>query len=165
MVGVLIGLVGLAATVAGAIGTVAYDQWARTDPTAEGTMPGRVQFDAHDATYEILLTRRRGANLESEASRTSCDVELADGRVVSIDGRFQAVSVSGGGTATVGSFDAVPGPTVVRCRGADEGRRFVVDAVSTSERWLSRSMWGGVIVLAVGVGILLLGLFWRRPPS
>lgn len=156
-------LIGLSATVAGAIGTAAYDSLAGTDPTAEGTIPGPVVFDADDATYEILLVRRRGANLDVEAASTRCDVELADGRDIGIDGRFQAVAVSGGSTATVGSFDAVQGRTLVYCQGGDEGRTFVVDVVSETERWMSRSMWGGVVVLVIGVGLALLGWFWRRP--
>jgi hypothetical protein len=112
----------------------------------------------------VLLLQRRGS-IDAEVAATRCTARLADGSERLLDGRFQAVSVSGGGTATIGSFDAVPGPTSVRCEGADVGRRFAVHAVGRWEQWTSRSMWIGAVVLTLGLAVGLLGWFWRRQPS
>ena len=160
----MIASLGLVACIVGVIATVAFDSWSEVDPAADGTMPGTVRFEADRSTYEVLLVRRRGS-LESEVANTRCLVVLADGARRELDGRFQTVSVSGGGTATVGSFDAVPGSTAVRCEGGDAGRRFVIDAVSRWERWTSRAMWLGAIAFALGLGTGFAGWFWRRQPS
>ncbi|MFP5489321.1 MAG: hypothetical protein ACLGHQ_13570 [Acidimicrobiia bacterium] len=165
VLGVAIALAGLALTVVGAVGMFALDARAAASPTVEGRVPDAVEFDADRATYEILLVQRRSSNLDLEAADTTCVIRLADGRHVEVDGRVQGVSVSGRGTATVGSFRAVDGVTVVQCIGADDGRTFVIDEVSAAERWAVRSTLLGVAALVAGIGTALLGVFWRRAPA
>lgn len=165
VLGVVVALAGVTLTVLGAVGMFVLDARSAATPTVAGQVRDPVSFEAEDASYEILLVRRRDATLDLDAADTTCTIDLADGRRIEVDGRVQAVSVSGRDTATVGSFRAVPGRTVVRCDGIADDRRFVIDEISSAERWAFRSTLLGVGVLVAGAGIALLGVFWRRGPT
>ena len=157
-------MIGLLLTIGGAIAMAVSRVSSSVDPVARGVTPGAATFTADEGTYDVLLTRRRGQDFR-EASDVRCVVTLADGSTVNINGAVQAVSESSGNVETVGSFDAVPGPTSVFCDAEGGAVSFVVD----EESWLATLglivVLAGVGVLLLGVGVLLLGVFWKKSPA
>lgn len=161
--GVLLALFGLFVTLGAAVVTLVDKTASSLDPIAEARTPGTATFVAEDAEYEVLSVRRRTDSARSAAS-FRCEVTLADGRTISLDGSAQAVSVEAANTETIGSFDAVEGDTAVFCEADGGDNRFVVDKQSALGRWGLRLLVVGVVVLLAGVGLLLGGIFWTKPP-
>lgn len=164
LAGVAIGAFGLLAAVGGMIAGQIGDAVATLHPVAEATMPSAVRFDAESRRYDVSVTIRRGGSADSRASGTRCVVDLADGTTARLDGSRQAISTSTGGIASVGWFDAVAGPTTVRCTG-DDGTRYVIDEHGTTDRialWVALT---GVAVLVVGAALIFAGALWTKPPK
>jgi hypothetical protein len=161
--GVLVALFGLFVTLGGAVVTLVDKTVSSLDPIAEARTPGTATFVAEDAEYEVLSVRRRTDSARG-AEDFECEVTLADGRTISLDGSVQAVSVAAANTETIGSFDAVAGETAVFCDADGGDNRFVVDKRGALGRWGMRLLLSGVVVLLAGTGMLLGGIFWKKPP-
>jgi hypothetical protein len=162
LAGVAIGAIGLVAAVAGMVAGQIGDAVSSFDPVAEATMPSAARFEAEPRRYDVSVTVRRGI-AETRAAETACAIELADGTTTSLAGSRQAVATSSGGIASVGWFDAVAGPTTVRCSGADDGTRYVIDEYGTTDRVTLWVTLAGVAVLLVGVTLLVAGALWVKP--
>jgi hypothetical protein len=163
VVGVLVILSSLGPLLVGAVLLLAEGVVNIADAEAEGTMPeADLSFDADDAQYDIFLSGR--GVTEGDGSSVSCQITLADGEQVEVDGTVQGVAIEGA-TSSVGSFDAVEGATEVRCTGGDSGERIYLGRDRPA---LERGGWIGiglgVVGVLAGMGLLMLGLFWRKPP-
>jgi hypothetical protein len=165
LAGVAIAAIGLLAAVGGLVAGQISDAVSNLDPVAEATMPSPARFDAEPRRYDVAVTVRRRGTADSRAVETRCDVEFVDGTTARLDGSRQAIATSTGGIASVGWFDAVAGPTTVRCSGADDGTRYVIDEYSTTDRialWVALT---GVAVLIVGAALIVTGALWTKPPK
>lgn len=162
-VGALGATLGLLALIGGAVALGISRAASSIDPVAEAITPGTASFDAESDTYEIFVVNgRRAADFRDSAS-FECVVALADGRSLTIDGDVQDVSTDVGNTQSVGSFDAVPGPTSVQCDAKGGNVKFIVDDEGTVAKIALIVVFVGVGILLLGIGILLLGIFWKRP--
>ena len=92
---------------------------------------------------------------------------MANGSTVDLDGSRQTISETSGNIASVGTFDAVEGQTSVACTAPGE-IRFFVDDESDVKRLGTIGLIVGFILMAIGAGLILLGLFVRKkvvPPA
>ena len=161
VVGVIVATIGLVALIGGAIATAISRTSSSVDPIAEARTPGTATFEAEAQEYDILLVRARGDSARTAESIT-CEVTLADGSTVAVDGSVQATSEEVGNIETVGSFDAVAGPTSVFCDADGGDNRFVIDEESTLEKVGFIVLIGGVVVLLMGAGMILGGIFLKK---
>ena len=161
VVGSILAVLALVVLIVGAVMMLASRTASSLDPLAEGRTPGVATFEASDESYDILLVRSRGDAFR-EAADVDCEVTLADGKVVKIDGQFQTVSESNGNVETVGTFDAIEGPTSVFCEARGGEVRFVIDDESTLHRIGLLMVFGGIGGLVVGCALVLLGIFWKK---
>lgn len=162
-VGALGAVFGLLALIGGAVALGISRAASSIDPVAEAITPGTATFDAESEEYEIFAVNGRTAGDFREAASYECVVALADGRTLTIDGDVQDVSTEVGNTQSIGSFDAVPGPTAVQCEAGGGNARFIVDDVGTVAKIALIVIFAGVGILLLGIGLLLLGIFWKRP--
>ena len=107
--------------------------------------------------------RSRRDTSTASAGNVVCTVELANERTITVDGSYQAASTDAGNTSTIGSFDAVAGQTAVTCDARGGEVRFVVDKVSSLGRIANWVLVGGIAGLLAGAGLILGGIFWKRP--
>ncbi|MDP2289601.1 MAG: hypothetical protein Q8M22_00335 [Actinomycetota bacterium] len=159
--GILVAVFGLLMLIGGAVASLISRTASSLDPVAEARTPGTATFEAKDATYDVLLVRRRADSFR-EASDFLCTVTLANGKVIELDGRFQAVSDQTANTESIGSFDAVPGHTSVFCDADGGDNRFVVDEESLLQRLSLWFILGGTGVLLLGTGMILGGVFLKK---
>lgn len=83
-------------------------------------VPGLMSFDAEARSYAVIfLPHPLTEPAFDPVVALVCDVTLADGSTKVVRGARQTVEVTGLGGTSVGSFDAVAGPTEVACRFGD----------------------------------------------
>jgi len=132
------------------------------DADAESRLPvAHMELHAEDARYDIFLAG--SAANELEALDTVCTITLADGEVQEVRGDRQAVGETGT-IDSVGSFEAVEGPTEVDCEAEDADARIYVDRHRGGVElaaWIT--VGAGVLLLVAGVGLVLLGALVRKP--
>lgn len=138
-----------------------------SDPADDALLPEAVlSFRADDAEYEVF-TFGRGAS-GGEASGITCDITLADGEQQTIDGSRQAVATEGTRNS-IGTFDAVEGPTEVICRSTSTGGRdskiYVVETNPGLEIAMYVSIGLGVLMLLAGAGLIVFGSLVRKKPA
>jgi len=160
--GILIAVGALVVTIGAGVAILVDKTASAIDPEAEARTPGTARLDADEATYEILLVRSRRDTSAASAGNVVCTVELADERTITVDGSHQTVGTDAGNTSTIGSFDAVAGPTAVTCDARGGEVRFVVDKVSSVGRIANWVLAGGIAGLLAGAGLVLGGIFWKR---
>jgi hypothetical protein len=166
VMGIVVAVFGLMITIGGALVSVASDTLASIDPDGEARTPASIEFVAERATYKVSLVGERETGSASLATNTTCQVRLANEQRLTVDGTVQAMATTSGNIASIGSFDAVPGPTTISCDA--EGRpnmRYIVDRQSELD---SAALWiviGGVLLLCVGTCLILGGIFWRKPAT
>lgn len=164
-------VLGLWLTLLGVVGLVvggfvlAGNQAAQVLAAADrAQVPDPLRFEAEDARYTvILLPSPLGVGVPGDAvAGLACDVVRADGSTVRIRGSRQGLSVETGVGATVGSFDAVAGPTTVTCDfvvGSNSSGYFV--SVAEQRPGVTAiglvGMVGGGLVLALGIVLTVLG--------
>ena len=163
VVGIGVALLGLAVTIGGAVASVVSRTSSSLDPIAEARTPGTARFDAADDSYLIFMARGRRDDDARTPEDFVCDVRLANERHIIIDGSDQAVVSEINNTISIGTFDAVAGPTTVTCEADGGDIRFVVDTESTAEKISLWIILGGVAVLLVGAGLVISGVFWKKP--
>jgi hypothetical protein len=123
-----------------------------------GDIPGSAKFTAEEGRYNVLLNLRNRLNrrvFSSYVNNARCEARLADGTVKRMNGQTQGTSVSGV-APTIGAFEAVAGPTEVRCawdRERDQLGQFTVAPVNETLRLFA------FVGIGIGVAIVLLG-FW-----
>jgi hypothetical protein len=137
-----------------------------SDADAEGRLPeATMQFEAEDAQYEVFTFGRGSSG--TEASGTTCDITLANGEQQDIDGSRQAVATEGT-INSIGTFDAVEGPTEVICRSSATGGRdtkiYVAQDNPTLEIAMYVSIGIGVLMLLAGAGLIVFGSLVRKKP-
>jgi hypothetical protein len=137
-----------------------------SDADAEGRLPeATMRFEADDAEYEVFTFGRGSSG--TEAAGTTCDITLANGERQDIDGSRQAVSTEGT-TNSIGSFDAVEGPTEVVCRSSATGGRDTKIYVTEDKPGLEVGMYValglGVVMLLAGAGLIVFGALVRKKP-
>ena len=160
--GIVVAVVGLLITIGGGIALLISQTASSLDPVAEAHTPGTASFVAEAVTYKVLLVTGRRGPAASSATMV-CQVTLADGTTITLDGSVQAVSTEAANTESIGSFDAVAGDTSVTCESSNDGVRFVVDEEGALDRVGTWVLLGGVIVLLAGVGLILGGVFMKKP--
>jgi hypothetical protein len=164
VVGILVILFSLGPTLVGAILLLAEGAVNIADSEAEDTFPDAdLSFTAEQGQqYDVFLSGRRVA--EGDASLVNCQITQPDGEQIEVDGTVQGVATEGA-TSSVGSFDGVEGFTEVRCTGLDSGEHIYIGRDRPA---LERGGWIGigigVVGILAGVGLLMAGLFWRKPP-
>lgn len=125
-------------------------------PTARGDVGETVSFEAEARRYDLILVRPDTVifdEFERIVGRTECQITLGDGSAATVDGGRQAISTETGLGATIGWFDAVAGPTTVRCdNNSVEGVLIGGYTVAESRERLT------VLSLAMIVGGILLGI-------
>ena len=164
-VGIVVAALGLIAVIGGGIGLLISRGISSLDPIAEARTPGTATFNAEDKSYDVLLVTGRREPGGSPEDIT-CEVTLADGRTVSLDGSAQSSSSEVANTESIGSFDAVPGQTSVYCEAsATTGNKFVIDSDGLLDRIATLALIGGVVLLVIGAGLILGGVFWKKQPA
>ncbi|MCE9621505.1 MAG: hypothetical protein K8R99_04065 [Actinomycetia bacterium] len=157
--------VGVVALIAGGIMLLVSRASSTLDPVAESRTPGTATFTAENKEYDILLVTGRGEPAGSPED-FACEVTLADGRTFSIDGSSQSTSSEVGNTESVGSFDAVAGATSVFCEtDGTTGNRFIIDTDGALARLSRLAFIAGGVLLAIGTGLILGGVFWKKRPQ
>jgi hypothetical protein len=165
IIGILVILFSLVPLLVGAGLLLAEGALNIADAEAEDVFPDAdLSFTADEGQqYDVFLSGRH-VN-EGDASRVNCQITLADGDEIEVDGTVQGVAVEGA-TSSVGSFDGVEGFTEVRCTGLDNGEPIYVGRDRPA---LERGGWIGVGLgvagVLAGVGLLMAGLFWRKAPK
>jgi hypothetical protein len=159
--GVALIVVGLIGTIVAAITLTVTRTVSNIDPVAEARTPGAAVFDADDETYDVLFVRSR-RDSGRESADFECEVTLADGRTIQLDGAVQGVSTDVANVQSIGSFEAVDGRTTVFCEADGGDNRFVVDDESTVGKVSLIVLIGAVVVLLLGTGLLVGGILWKR---
>lgn len=163
IVGIGVAVLGLAVTIGGAVASVVSRTSSTLDPVAEARTPGTARFEANDDSYLIFMVEGRRDRDARSPEDFECDVRLASERHIIIDGSDQDVVSEINNTISIGTFDAVAGPTTVTCEADGGDIRFVVDTESTAEKISLWIILGGVAVLLIGTGLILAGIFWKKP--
>lgn len=158
--GIVLAVFGILTLIGGAVASLASQTSSSLDPVAEARSPGTATFTAEATTYNVMMVRGRGES--NSAAGYRCTVTLADGRTVELDGSRQSVSTESPGIKSIGSFDAVAGPTSVFCENDNGSTRFVVDDESTVDRLLPYILGAGGVLLFVATGMILLGIFRKK---
>lgn len=125
-----------------------------------------ITFTAEDATYRLVLIRADISDInvmDRAVAETDCVATFADGSSTRVDGARQTVSETTSVGSSIGSFDAVKGPTTVVCR---TRTGFVSAYAVAKERAsltvLSYSLIGaGLLAGAVAVGLIVIGVRGR----
>lgn len=125
-----------------------------------------ITFDAEDRTYVVVFIRGEfdESNYREKAvANMRCDVTTADGASVTVDGSSQTVKSESDFGSSVGSFDAVAGPTTVDCDFVrDPGGLLQNYAVAPKRQGAQIVSWVllglGALVTLVGVRFIITGL-------
>lgn len=133
------------------------------DRAAVGTP---ITFEAEDRTYAVVFIRGEldESNYRERAvANMRCDVTTADGASLTVDGSSQAVASETDFGSSVGTFDAVAGPTTVRCDFVrDPGGLLQNYAVAPERQGAKIASWVllglGALVTLVGVGFVITGV-------
>lgn len=162
--GIAVAVVGLVALIAGGIMLLISNAASQLDPVAEGRTPGTATFTAEDKEYDILLVSGRGEPAGNPEDMV-CTITLADGRSVTVDGSKQSTTSEVANTESVGSFNAVPGETTVQCQASTTGNKFIIDTDGLLAKISTWALIGGGVMLAIGAGLILGGVFWKKQPQ
>jgi hypothetical protein len=147
-------LFGVAWVVVGAVLLFAEQSIQLLDPAAEGRVPQEVRFRAEKTDYNVAL---RGTGIsDATVSSVRCEITRANESKKLIRGDRQNVSVSGGSVHSIGSFDATPGTTRVRCFWDDDDQDRNIRFFVAEQRDTLRTV--AFVVLGVGV-VLIFGSF------
>ena len=168
LIGLWLSVGGLVLTVVAALllsGNQAIQVAAADD---RASVPDPLQFEAQDGTYVILLlpTTIGIPALPNPIAELTCDVELADGEEAVVDGSRQASSLETSVGETVGTFDAVAGPTTVICdfRGSPDTSGYFV-AVAEQRSALNLigivGLVAGILAMCIGAGLIFIGVRGR----
>lgn len=160
--GIVVAVLAVLVMIGGAVAMVVSRTASSLDPVAEARTPGTATFVAEKETYDVLLVKERRQTARS-ASSFRCAVALADGRTISLDGSVQDVGTEVANTESIGRFDAVPGQTSVYCEADSDGNRFVVDTQSLLAKAALWILLGGVALLLLATGLILGGVFLKKP--
>lgn len=117
-VGIGMAVAALVLVIAGAVLQVVATGSQVLRPTARGDIGETVTFDAEARRYDLTLNRTELELVdvvERAVARTVCDVTLADGTTTTVRVARQVISTDTSVGASIGYFDAVAGPTSVRC--------------------------------------------------
>lgn len=160
--GIIGALLSLFLLIGGAVVSMGAAAVSTVDPVGKARTPDSITFDAERGRYELYALHERRKGSIGSAASYECTVTLANGKLIEIDGSVQTVSSEVGGTQSIGSFDAVPGETMIDCDAGRKGEVFIVDKESP---WKQASL----VVTLVGAGMLLLaagaivaGALWKR---
>lgn len=124
-------------------------------------------LDAEDRTYVVVFIRGEIEKLNFRAvSNMRCDVTTADGASVTVDGNSQAVPSESEFDSSVGTFDAVAGPTTVACDFVrDPGgllQNYAVAPERKGAKIASYVLVGlGSVVTMIGIRFVITGLRGR----
>ncbi|MCY7298566.1 MAG: hypothetical protein LH616_05075 [Ilumatobacteraceae bacterium] len=163
IIGIVVATIGLITLVVGALAGFVEQTRSALDPEAEGRAPGSLTFDAKAETYIVSVQSERFGPSARSVANVDCTVTLANGSTVELDGGTQAIAEESGNIATVGSFDAVKGQTMIACNAPDD-IRFFVDDESDVKRLGMIGVFVGVALLAIGAALILFGVFVRKKP-
>ena len=158
--GIIVAVIGVLTLVGGAVASIVSTTASSIDPVAEARSPGTATFTAKATTYDVTMVRERGES--DTASGYRCTVTLADGSTLQLDGSRQNVSTESPSMKSIGSFDAVAGPTSVFCENSNGSTRFIVDEESTADRLLPYLIGAGVGLLLIATAMILLGIFRKK---
>lgn len=158
--GILVAVVGVLVLIGGAVASLVSDTASSVDPVAEARSPGTASFTAKATTYDVTMVRERGES--DSAAGYRCTVTLADGSTLELDGSRQSFSTETPSMKSIGSFDAIAGPTSVFCENENGSTRFVVDEESTADRLLPYLLGAGIGLLLFGAALILLGVFRKK---
>jgi len=167
-IGVWLAVAGVAATVLGSvllIGHQAVQVLAAEDRTS---IPDPLRFEASDGAYAVLLLPPAlGDTIAGDAvAQLTCDVELANGSTTVLRGSRQGQSLETSAGESVGSFEAVAGPTTVRCDfiGSPDTLGYFV-AVAPQRKSVEVvgliAVVGGILAVLAGAGLIYVGLRGR----
>lgn len=128
-----------------------------------------ITFDAEDRTYVVVFIR---GELDSEQFRNRavanmrCEVTTAEGESIAIDGSSRAVASETDFGSSVGTFDAVAGPTTVACDFVrDPGGLLQNYAVAPERKGAKIGSWAllgvGAVLAIVGVRLIITGVRGR----
>jgi len=126
-----------------------------------------ITFDAEDRTYVVVFIRGEFQEFNFRAvSNMRCDVTTADGASVTVDGSSQAVASESDFGSSVGTFDAVAGPTTVACDFVrDPGGLLQNYAVAPERKGAKIAAYVlvglGSVVTMIGVRFVITGLRGR----
>ena len=126
-----------------------------------------ITFDAEARTYRVVFIRGEIEELNFRAvSNMRCDVITADGASATVDGSSQAVASESEFGSSVGTFDAVAGPTTVACDFVrDPGgllQNYAVAPERTGAKIAAYVLLGlGSVVTMIGVRFVITGLRGR----
>lgn len=132
-------------------------------------MGSPITFEAEHRAYAVVFLRGEldTSNFRQKAvANMRCDVTTADGASVTVDGSSQNEASENEFGSSVGTFDAVAGPTTVACNFVrDPGGIFENYAVAPERRGAKILSWVlvgfGVVVMLVGIRFVVTGLRGR----
>lgn len=168
MIGIWLAGAGLAVTIVAGLllaGNQAVQVLAAED---RATVPDPLTFQAQDSAYVVLLlpTTIGIPFMGNPIAELTCDVNLADGATAVLRGARQATLIETSLGETVGSFDAVAGPTTVTCDfsgSPDTSGYFVAVAAQRSALNLVgiAGLAIGVVAMIVGAVLIVIGIRGR----
>lgn len=128
-----------------------------------------ITFDAEDRTYVVVFIRGEFDDAfyrEKAVANMRCDVTTADGVSVTVDGSTQGVASETDFGSSVGTFDAVAGPTTVACAFVrDPGGLLQNYAVAPERKGAKIAAYVlvglGSVVTMIGVRFVITGLRGR----
>lgn len=160
---------GVAVTIVGSLlvlGNQAVQVLAAEDRASVSTP---LRFEAEEGSYVVLLlpTTVGGGQISGDpVAQLTCDVALADGTTALLRGSRQATSIETSAGETVGSFDAVAGPTTVTCdfEGSPDTYGYLV-AVAPQRNVLNVlglvALVGGILAVLAGAVLIVIGVRGR----
>jgi hypothetical protein len=128
-----------------------------------------ITFDAEDRSYVVVFIRGEFDDAfyrEKAVANMRCDVTSADGVSVTVDGSSQGVASDTDFGSSVGTFDAVAGPTTVACAFVrDPGGLLQNYAVAPERKGAKIAAYVlvglGSVVTMIGVRFVITGLRGR----
>lgn len=167
--GIWLATAGVAVTIVGSlllVGNQAMQVLAAED---RASVPSPLRFEAEEGSYVVLLlpTTVSGGTIAGDpVAQLTCDVALADGTTALLRGSRQSSSVETSAGETVGSFDAVAGPTTVTCdfTGSPDVFGYFV-AVAPQRNVLNVvgvvALVSGILALVAGAAFIVIGVRGR----
>jgi len=118
-----------------------------------------ITFDAENRTYVVVYIRGEFDELnnrEKAVANMRCDITRADGTSVTVDGSSQTVASESDFGSSVGTFDAVAGPTTVACDFVRDPGGLLQNYAVAPERQGARIF--SYVLLALGALVTLVGV-------
>ena len=118
-----------------------------------------ITFDAENRTYVVVFIRGEfdESNYREKAvANMRCDITRADGTSATVDGSSQTVASESDFGSSVGTFDAVAGPTTVACDFVRDPGGLLQNYAVAPERQGARIF--SYVLLALGALVTLVGV-------